>query len=140
LYIQLLNAATATNSAPSGATAGVAKMQRTENSPCGIGEAESAMIIVRSTAGSGTMTCTLKLWCYSPISGTWHPLGTHATPATKGIINAGAAIGETGADTIAHAELVQGLGGFTRFYLEITAIGGTATAISAWLVHDGVAS
>lgn len=140
MFIQLLNAATATNSPPSGATAGVAKSQRTENSPCGIGEAESATIIVRSTAGSGTMTVTLKLWCYSPISGTWHPLGTHATPATKGIINAGAAIGETGTDTIAHAELVQGLGGFTRFYLEITTIGGTATAISAWLVHDGVAS
>ena len=69
----------------------------------------------------------------SAVTETWHPLGT-GTDAAKGIINGGVALGETGTNTIAHAEVVQGLRGLDRIYAEITAIGGTSTAISAWLV------
>jgi hypothetical protein len=139
--IKLLTAATATNSAPSGAAAGVSRKGApgaTTNSPNGLGECDEAVILIASTAGSGVMTGTFKLWGYSPLSAAWHPIGTHATAATKGVLNQGNAIGETGTDVVTHAELVQGLGVFTRLYLEITAIGGTNTAFSAWLANGGV--
>lgn len=122
---QLLTAATATNSAPSGINAGSVPL------PSGYDE---AIIVVTSTAGSDTMTVTLKLWGYFDVSGTWAPLGKNSTAASKGLLNDGDAIGETGTDQIDHAELVQGLDGVSRLYLEITAIGGTATAISAYAI------
>ena len=89
------------------------------------------VVTVYSTAGSATMTTTVKLWGYTIASGVWVPLGTGAD-ATKGTINAGAAIGETAgiADVIRHSEIVSGLFNFDRVYAELTAIGGTATAIT----------
>jgi hypothetical protein len=93
-------------------------------------------LLVWSTAGSGTMTVTLRLWGYSSVSGTWHPLGVGAD-STKGIINAGSALGETGTNTIAHSEVVYGLKAFERVVCQVTAIGGTVTAISAALVARG---
>lgn len=137
--IQLLNAATATNSPPSGATAGFPLKDKTP----GKGPAfrwnhyPSGVILVKSTAGSGTMTVTLRVWCYSPVTSAWHPLGSSSTVANRGVLNAQSAIAEDGADNLVHAEPVTGLGAFTRIYLEITAIGGTATAVSAYLVEDG---
>jgi hypothetical protein len=93
-----------------------------------------AAIVVNSTAGSGTMTVTLKLWVYSNAVAEWLPYGTDATAADKGKLNEGNAIAEVNADSIVHAELVNGLVNFDRVYLEITAIGGTSTAIDAYLV------
>jgi len=119
----LLTAATATNGAPSGATAGVAITQ-----PC-----DRGLFMLKSTAGSGTMTVTIKLWGYNPTLATWAPLGVHATAATKGILNGGNAIGETGTDLIAHMEEIFGLMRVSRVYAEVFAIGGTSTAVSAWL-------
>jgi hypothetical protein len=119
----VLSAVTATNSAPSGATAGVSlQHMRYPN---------EVVCLVDSSAGSGTMTVTLKAWAYHPSTSKWYMLGTDATPANKGLLNEGSAIGETAANTIAHAEIITGLRGFSRFYLEITAIGGTSTAIGA---------
>ena len=85
------------------------------------------------------MTVTLRVWCYSPLTTVWHPLGSNATEATRGVLNGGNAIDEDGADTLVHAEPITGLGAFTRIYLEVTAIGGTNTAVSSWLttVDDG---
>lgn len=85
------------------------------------------------------MTVTLRVWCYSPLTAAWHPLGSNATEATRGVLNDGNAIDEDGSDNLVHAEPITGLGAFTRIYLEITAIGGTSTAVSAWLttVDDG---
>jgi hypothetical protein len=121
--VSLLSAATATNSAPSGATAGVALPYTTDY----------ATVLLYSTAGSGTMTVTCKLWGYNTQLAKWFPLGTHATAASKGLLNEANAIAETSADGIAHAEQVQGLRAFQRVYLEVTAIGGTNTAVSAVL-------
>lgn len=123
--VQLLTAATATNSPPSGASAGVEV-----NS---LKFPEDGLLVLKSTAGSGTMTVTCRAWGYDLSLAAWFPLGTGAA-ATKGVINGGDAIGETEADTIAHGEILSGSRHLTRVYLEITAIGGTATAISAWLV------
>lgn len=124
MQIQLLTAATATNSAPTTDVQGKALEKKSD----------AGLVLVRSTAGSGTMTVTIKLWGYSAVTSSWHPMGKHATVATKGIINDGAALEETSADKIAHAELIQGLLEFDRAYAEITAIGGTATAISMWIL------
>ncbi len=133
MYVKLLNAATATNSAPSGATAGFSLRQQLADSPSGLGGSDRAILLVKSTAGSATMTVTIKMWGYSPLSAAWHPMGAHATDASRGLVNLATAIGEVSADNIAHSEIIQGLHGFTRVYAEITAIGGTSTAISAWL-------
>ena len=136
MKLKLLNAATATNSPPSGATAGFPMRQGMDGQLVGSGfrdDTDEFMFIVRSTAGSGTMTVTLRLWGYQGDAGVWVPLGT-GTDALKGTLNEQAALGETEANTIGHAELVMGLRHFDRVYLEVSAIGGTATAISAWLI------
>lgn len=121
--VQLLSAATATNGAPSGATAGFAIRRPVDR----------ALFQLKSTAGSGTMTVTIKFWVYCEAMGEWAPLGTHATDATRGILNGGNAIGEVIADGLRHAEMVSGLMRVSRVYAEITAIGGTSTAVTAWL-------
>lgn len=140
MKLKILSAATATNSAPSGNSAGFPLRRGAAGQAQGEGladDVDSAVLQVASTAGSGTMTVTLKLWGYSSVTGGWHPFGTHATDATRGIINEGNAIGEVATDLLRHAEMVAGLTAFERIYLEVTAIGGTATAVSAWLVARG---
>mgnify|MGYP001570413081 FL=1 len=90
-------------------------------------------VVIKSTAGSGTLTATFRLWGKADAVGIWCPLGT-GTDANKGKLNAAVACGETSADVIAHSEVVEGLECVDSMALEITAIGGTATAVSAWLV------
>lgn len=120
--IQLLDAATATSAVPSAATDGV-KLP---------GLTDLATLFLHSTAGSGTMTVTCRLWGYNAVLGKWYPLGT-GTASGKGVINAGAAIDEDIADTIRHCEVVTSLHRIDRVYLQVTAIGGTSTAVSAYL-------
>jgi hypothetical protein len=127
--VEILASATATNSPPS-ANAGVAV-----NALSLYGSVpQRGALVIASTAGSGTMTATFRLWGKLPVaSGIWVPLGP-GTDAAKGVINTGSAIGETGSDTLRHSEMVENLGMFERLYVEITAIGGTATAVTAWMV------
>lgn len=79
---------------------------------------------VWSTAGSGVMVITVAIWGWLPAPQKWFLIKT---------LNAGAAIPETDADRIAYSEDVSGFAPFTRFYAQLTAIGGTATAISVGL-------
>jgi len=88
---------------------------------------------VWSTAGSGAMSVTLRMWGQCPASLRWIPLGTGDADA-KGVINEGAAIAESSPNAIIHAETLDNLSGWLALYLEVTAIGGTATAISAALL------
>lgn len=129
--IQVLDAATAVNGVPSGATAGIAVQDLIAGS-----SPTHGLIQVASTAGSVTMTVTLKLWGYLAASGVWAPIGTNATDANRGLLNGGAAIGELAApgDTLRHSEVITAPWAVDRLYLEITAIGGTGTAVSAWIV------
>ena len=127
----LLTAATGATSAPSSASDGVAITALTYTPP-GIQRANAAVLHVWSTAGSGTMDATFRLWGYIAAVSKWFPLGT-GTGATKGVINVGAAIDETGTDALRHAEVVDGLRAFSRVALQVTAIGGTSTAVSAAL-------
>jgi hypothetical protein len=120
--ITLLSAATATTSAPTAATDGVAMPHTTD----------LATLFVYSSAGSGTMTFTGRLWGYNTTLAKWFPLGPGAD-ATKGTINGGTALGETGTDSIAHCEVLDSLFNIHRVYMQVVAIGGTSTAIEAVL-------
>ncbi len=139
MQLQLLTAATATNSAPTTAAAGsslhLGSNPGRPNEGFSLSTLDDCVLLMKSTAGSGTMTVTLKLWgyCASPTAA-WHPLGTHTVDASRGLLNEATAIGEVTADALSFSQVITGLRHFDRVYLEITAIGGTSTAVSAWLV------
>ena len=137
MMIKLLTAATAPNSPPSGATAGFAMKLGDQpgrpNEGFLVSSLGECLLTVASTAGSGTMTCTLRLWGYDALTATWAPLGTSTTLSNRGVINEATALGEDVADSINHREIVESLKHLSRVYLEVVAIGGTSTAISAWL-------
>ena len=135
--ITLLTSATATNSAPAGGSAGAS----TNGLKVGGNVPDTCSIFVKSTAGSGTMTVTIKIFGYvgaSPISGSWFPLGTHATAATRGILNEGNAIDEVVPNGLRHVEPISYVGTFDRLYAEVTAIGGTATAVSVFVACEDI--
>lgn len=118
--IELLASAVAANSAPSGA-AGIeanAVKQLLGFIP------KKLRVAVKSTAGSGTMTVTLKLWMRLGAVG-W---------VVAEALNGGSAIAETGADSIGYSDEFDTLEGADRFYLEIVAIAGTSTAVTGYLV------
>lgn len=121
---RILDAATATNSPPSGGSAGLA-IPSANIWPL----PDAVVVLVYSTAGSATMTATIKLWGYVTAAAMWVPLGVGAD-TTKGTLNAGAAIGETSADVLRHSEIVSGMFNFDRVYAEVVAIGGTSTAVT----------
>jgi hypothetical protein len=84
---------------------------------------DQVLVLVRSCAGSGTMTASPVLWGFSPEVGRWYMIGA---------LNAGVAIPETSvSDTIAYAELVVGVRGFSRLYCE-NAVSGTATEVEVY--------
>lgn len=85
--------------------------------------ANEALCLVRSVAGSGTMTGTVSIRGYSKALGQWFLIGT---------LNGGSAIGETATDRISYAELLVGVGGFSRF-AATSSVGGTATELEVWL-------
>lgn len=134
MWLKLLTAATATNSPPSGASAGVSLRHRQIGGEGFWRGKNDGVILIKSTAGSGTMTATFRVWCYSPLTAAWHPLGSNSTESLRGVLNAQSAVDEDGADNLTHAEPITGLAAFTRIYIEITAISGTSTAVSCWLV------
>lgn len=131
--VVLLAPAAATNSPPSGASAGLATVllyNLNDQWP------SVCSLQLYSTAGSGTMSVTCRLWGYLPNAtgtGIWFPMGVGAD-STKGTINAVSAIGETGTDVIRHTETVNLPCHFQRLYLEITAISGTGTSVTAELI------
>lgn len=125
--VELLASATATNGAPSGGSAGIEC-----NLLNGFGRIPSTIgVEIVSTAGSGTMTVTARLWGYS--GNNWFPLGNSSDGTTKGVLNGGNAITECAADILRHMEPVNYPAFLTRLYLEITAIGGTSTAVTGFV-------
>ena len=131
VQVCILASATATNSAPAQTTDGVSVDAL--RAAFGGTMPDIVKLIVKSTAGSATMTATLRLWeLNGTVATDWAPSGTGAD-ATKGVLNGGAALGETGANVINHCEPVYGLHQASRIYVEITAIGGTSTAIEVYL-------
>ncbi len=124
--VEILASAVAANSAPSGASAGVAVNQLAR-----FGQVPDKIRIgIKSTAGSGTMTVTLRTWLYA--GGAWFVAKAHA--ASSAAPQTAVAIAETGTDTIAFSEEVSGVSSASRIYLEIVAIAGVATAVTGYAI------
>lgn len=115
--IELLASATATNGAPTAAAGIDANLLRK-----GGALPTKLRVAAISSAGSGTMTVALKLWMR---------LGALGWVVAKSL-NAGSNIAETGADSIAYSEEVDVANTADRFYLEISAIAGTLTAVTGY--------
>ena len=135
--LTVLSGATSTNSAPSGGSAGV-EVQALDIGNGNIPDQVSC--IVKSTAGSGTMSCSIKLYGYiaDAAIADWFPLGVHQTDSSRGLLNEGNSIGESESNKIRFAEAVSYIGHFDRVYAEVTAIAGTSTAVSVFLVSESV--
>lgn len=94
---------------------------------------DAGVFQLRSTAGSDTMTVSIRIWVYSELTHAWHPLGIHSTMASRGLLNDATTIAEDGSDVLVHAEPVQYLSGFDRIYAQVVSIGGTNTAVDMFL-------
>lgn len=123
--VELLASATAVNGIPTG-TNGIdlsALRRQISKLP------DRAIVAVRSTAGSGVMTATLRVW--GKAGGFWFRLkdlnASSAAPHTA------VAVPETSNDAIQYSEDVF-IAGCDRLYLEIVAIAGTATAITGYAI------
>ncbi len=122
--VELLASATAANGIPSG-TNGISTelLGRLGRIP------PSVRIGVKSTAGSGTMTVTLRVWQRMGSIGWFVGEAIEASSATP---QAAVAIAETGTDSIAYTTPVEMLQAADRIYLEITVIAGSATAVTGY--------
>lgn len=140
--VRILDAETATTAVPVYATDGVdvgaildglygAKAWPTM---CGVA--------VRTTAGSGTMTATIKLWAGYRIS-TSAGVYLAASPgaaATAGVLNGGAANDEHATDNINRMDVLSYPRLARKYAAQVTAIGGTATAVTVDLIFPAVVS
>lgn len=124
--VELLASAIVANGIPATSTAGIdaSLLRKLGKMP------DRIRVGVKSTAGSGTMTVTLRLW--GRAGAVWFRLkdfaASSATPATA------VAIAETSADAIQYSEEVGGVAGCERLYLEIVAIAGTSTAVTGYAI------
>jgi len=134
--LKLLDGATATNGVPTAGDVtvgfplyGIGRTGKSHNVPAdGV-----ASLTAVSTAGSGTMTCQLRIWLWVDAITNWAPYGGHATAASRGLINLANAIDEVDANLLSHTELISGLNNYKRIYAQVAAIGGTDTAIDLWI-------
>lgn len=106
----LLAAGSTSGAVPSAATDGVAMPYL----------ADQVMIMLRSTAGSGTMTASPIIWGYSVLDAHWYRIGA---------LNLGTALAEVAADTLSYTEILVGVRAFSRLACELT-VTGTATAVT----------
>jgi hypothetical protein len=144
--IRLLSGITATNSPPSDVTHGFPLRGASPGIDGSYWRGQDeGLIVVRSTAGSGTMTVEIRIWglVSFEIDGSkvefWVPHGSASTDADRGVLNQGNAIGEqaSSADVLRHAEIIAGLSAYRRIAAEVVAIGGTGTAVDCFLLELG---
>lgn len=133
LEIQLLSNADGSPGTTS-STGGTAPSTSTHGVAINADRVTEYVLMAYSTAGSGTMSATLRLWAYNPTPNKWFPLGSSSTEANRGVLNEQSAIDEDPVDTLIHAEPIYGLSAFTRCYVQITNISGVGTTVSAYLV------
>lgn len=95
--------------------------------------AQAAMLAVSSTAGSGAMTVSYTLWGYITAAnggaGLWFPI----TDQNGTAVNFTASVSPLKANTVFETRRYWNTGCFDRLAVTVTAIGGTATAIEAWI-------
>jgi hypothetical protein len=132
MSLRLLNAVTATTSAPSAATDGFALQHPTPGTIYyWIKRWNDGMLLV-SGAGTGALTFQGIVWLYSVVAGAWFPGGVSTTVADRGKLNLATTI--TGTTTLVHAETIHGLSAFERIALQATTLTGTSMTVSAYLV------
>ena len=124
VIVELLASATAVNGIPTG-TAGI-ELSAVRRSVKKV--FDKIRVGVKSTAGSGTMTVTLRVW--GRAGAIWFRLKDLNASSTAP--HTAVAIPETSADAIQYSEEVSGVSGCDRLYLEIVAIAGTATAVTGY--------
>lgn len=129
ITVELLASATTTSSDPTLATDGLA-IANIRAAFSGV-MPDVMTLSVTSTTGSGTITFQGRVWGYISnglAAAVWVPIGAGGD-TTKGLLNGGVTIGESGTDMIRHAEQVYLLGHFSRIYLQVTTLGGTSPAV-----------
>lgn len=84
---------------------------------------------VKSTAGSGTMTVTVRIWIRLGDIG-W--IVAKPFNASSSAPQTAVAIAETSTDAIAYSEVVEIPGAADRVYMEVVAIAGTNTAVTGY--------
>ncbi len=124
--VELLASATAANGIPSGATAGIDISLLRRNGSL----SDKIRVGINSTAGSGTMTATMRVW--GRAGAVWFRLKDLA--ASSAAPQTAVAIAETSADSLKYSEEVSGINSCERLYLEIVAIAGTLTAITGYAI------
>ena len=140
--LTLLSAATA-QAAPSVATDGKPLFRGATGQVPGEGfdscNLFDAVVLLHSTAGSGVMTASVRLWGYYEPANKWYPLGpvqAGGTDTNRGLLNNGVTIGEfaSPADQLLFSQPIGYLANFSRVAAEIVgALGGTSTAITVVL-------
>lgn len=91
--------------------------------------ANIATLVAKFTVNAGqVLVATLTGWGYHPGLGAWIEI-----PLNGGTRVTAAALAESDPDIITFYERIPNLGHFSRFYLQLTGIGGTGAAGEAWL-------
>lgn len=125
--IELMASLTAANGVPTG-TAGLAMNVIREK----IGTIpEFLRCGVISTAGSGTMTVTIRVWLRLGSIGWFVARPFNASSSAP---QTAVAIAETSTDSIAYSEVVEISSAADRIYMECVAIAGTSTACTGYLM------
>lgn len=129
--IELLANATAANSPPSGASAGLSTNDIQAGAAFGrIPQVCELLVDNSGTTESGVLDVLLRLWCYFDTTIGWVPYDN----GHGGFLNRGMKITEVAADTLKHRERIFGLDRCARVYVEIVNIGGTNTGVTCYLV------
>jgi len=122
-WLNVLNAATATNSAPTVVTDGVALPINRRG--------KTVVVRFRQSATSGARTYTVKLWGYCAGE---HTAADAVIAATAGWVDLEEEVSQASVSADgSFARVFECITVFSRIYAEITAITGTATKVSVAL-------
>lgn len=140
--IRILDAATATTAVPVYATDGVDVGAILDDRYGKAAWPTMCGVAVRTTAGSATMTATIKLWAgyrYS-VSAGQYLAASPGSSTTAGLLNGGAALDEHATDDIGRMDIISYPRLARKWAAQVTAIGGTATAVTVDLIFPAVVS
>lgn len=141
--VRLLEAADATNSPPSSyAAAGVDIGAILDNLYGAKAWPTSCGLVIHTSAGSGTITATIKLWAGVLGIGTSgagkYVAASPGSAALAGVLNGGAANDEHATDIVHRLDIIALPRLCQKMYAEVTAIGGTSTAVTVDLIFSAV--
>lgn len=127
--IRVIENGTGTTAAPTLSTDGINLLSFQRS---GVVTLSGSIVLKAAVTPASTGTVQLRVWLYFAGPGIWAPAGVGGD-ATKGLLNSGNTLGETGTDEIVHSEVFEFLGHATRVYFQTTVAGNIAD-LDAWLV------